>query len=680
MLDDIDKHLADIESVSEEIREQAILALAQRNDVQAIFALKKAAREDENLRLRNLARKALLDMKKEITQVAPDLTSTGTDNRQLNLKKLKAYLSSSDSKVRLHAVRSTVSFKEKKAVGILNAHVAEEIDPVVKGSVLIALGILGRSEVVPILSGLLKAEKDPLIQKAIIEGLSYTRDVNVYPVILKTFVSSKDKLVERACMKALNKLGRRNLLKLLERMLSSSRTWRRSVSVAALGRFNSEAVVPLLEKALGDPEAEVQSIARLSLLRLERLGNAKAREVVEQRQLQTGTAGPPPDASEEGVIMEASSTFGVDDPDPNVRLTVIQAIANSGDMGKFPMLRDRLKHETHDYVKAAVVTALYRLGARSALPTMKECLKDPVDRVRANAVEALAKAGDEANFPLFIQMLKDKDGRTRANAIVALKKCNYIDPVRYIQEMLETAEDRMIRSAIHAIVEIGSDKAVALLADLASGEAPALREKATESLEILRERGNAAARKLLTRIKGEQAGIERRERRSRQESALPPAAPESVEVPAVATRKPAAAAAEGGAVAAASADAAAAAGSDAGLAAEPPRTEADEARPAAASPVRAVPVPARVKEPKPAASPAPPVAPARPPVAPVPGAKAHPAPFDTSKGLSLSTLESAKKWLDRLPTTWRIALIALCMVWGMVILMLLIQFIRGDVD
>src|SRR5260370_37154535 len=115
---------------------------------------------------------------------------------------------------------------------------------------LIVMGILGRTEFVPTLSAVLKKEKDQLLQKASIEGLSYTRDINVYPVILKSFVSNREKLVERACMKALNKLGRNNLLKLLAKLLASSRTWRRAVAVGAMGRFNSVAVVPLLERTL----------------------------------------------------------------------------------------------------------------------------------------------------------------------------------------------------------------------------------------------------------------------------------------------------------------------------------------------------------------------------------------------------------------------------------------------
>lgn len=53
-------------------------------------------------------------------------------------------------------------------------------------------------------------------------------------------------------------------------------------------------------------------------------------------------------------------------------------------------------------------------------------------------------------------------------------------------------------------------------------------------------------------------------------------------------------------------------------------------------------------------------------------------PFDISKGFSVATLESIKGWLDRLPAAWRIALVALMMVWGMVFFMLIIQFVRGD--
>jgi HEAT repeat protein len=653
MLDDLDKALADIESVSEEIREKAILALAATNDVQAIFALKKAAKEDSDLRLRNLARKCLIDLKKEITAVAPDLFDE-EDAKHLNLKKLKANLTHADPKMRLNAVRSTVSMRDKKAIPLLNQLHAHELDPVVKGSMLIAVGILGRSDEIPTLAAVLKKEKDPLIRKAAIEGLSYCKDVGAYAVILRVFVSDKDKLVERACMKALNKLGKTNLLKLLERLCGSSTAWKRQVAVRAMGRFNSETVVVSLEKALADSDETVRQLAARSLARLANHGNPKAKEVVER--LKVADTPPAPGELDGSVVLETSTQVNLDDPDPNVRLQIISSIANSQDMLKFPALRERLKVETHDYVKAAVVTALYRLGGRAAIPILKECIKEPEDRVRANAVECLSKVGDEANSPLFIQMLKDKDGRTRANAIVALKKCTYIDPVRYIEEMVQSGDDRLVRSAMYAIVEIGSDKAVALLADLAQSDNESLREKAMENLEILKDRNNAAAKKLLVRIKGEQKGAERRATRKAEAPPEPPRAATKRFDPA--EEEPAA------------------------------EEEAPPPPPPAPPPSRVR--PETMKSPPPPEEPAPePEKPAvevaAPKTKPPPATRADPRaqggfklPFDTSQGVSMATLESIKAWLDRLPAAWRIALVALCMVWGMVFLMLIIQFIRGD--
>lgn len=667
MLDDIDKALADIESVSEEIREKAILALAATNDVQAIFALKKCAKEDQDLRLRNLARKCLIDLKKEITAVAPDLFDE-EDAKHLNIKKLKANLTHKDAKMRLNAVRSTVSLRDKKAIPVLKSLVDHELDPIVKGAMLIAIGILGRSEELKTFSHALKTEKDPLVRKAAIEALSYCKDVGAYAVILRAFVTDKDKLVERACMKALNKLGRNNLLKLLERLVGSSTAWKRQVAVRAMGRFNSDTVVPSLEKAFSDDDELVRQLAGRSLYRLAKHGNEKAKEAIAR--LKVAETPAPAGEMDGSVVLEASMQIGIDDPDPNVRLQVIQGMANSGDMLKFPVLRERLKSETHDYVKAAVVTALHRLGGRAAVPILKECLEAPEDRVRANAVECLAKIGDESNSPLFIQRLqKDKDPRTRANAIVALKKCNYIDPVRYIEEMIQSEDERLIRSAMYAIVELGSDKAVALLADLAQHETAAMREKSLENLEILKERNNAAAKKLLVRIKGEQKGAERRATRKAE------AAPEPARV---STRR---------------------------FEAEDeeiPEPDAGPARTAQApvpalppvrSPVQTAQAPVTRGTGK-AEAVAPPEEPAEKPAVEIVGMpKGKPAappprvetrqqgfklPFDTSQGVSMATLESIKAWLDRLPAAWRIALVALCMVWGMVFLMLIIQFLRGD--
>lgn len=661
LLDDIEQHLADIESVSEDIREKAILALGQRQDVQAIVALKKAAREDEDLRLRNLAKKCLLDLKKEITSVAPELFDE-EDQSHLNLKKLQKSLASSDPKVRMNAVRSTVQFKEKKAIGFLEAAMQDEADPVVKGSMLIAMGILGRAESVEVITQVLKKSTDPLVRKAAIEGLSYTGEMATYLTILKLFVTDKDKLVERACLKALNKLGKTKLLKLLERMVISSQATKREIAVRAMGRFNSSATVGLLERLVNDPEESVRALVQRSLVRLARAGNAQAEGILSKMHVSKDTAQQAEDGS---VILEQDKSAGLDDPDPNVRLQNIQSVANSGDMLKFPALRERLKLETHDYVKAAVVTALYRLGGKAAAPILKECLGDKVDRVRANAVECLAKLNDENHYKLFINLLEDPDGRTRANAIVALKKCNYIDPVQSIIAMIKSDDERLLRSAMHAIVELGSDKAVVLLADLAAHDNAGIKEKALESLEILRDRNNATARKLLTRIRGEQKGEERRTARkiadAEDEAPEPPLA---IERP---TRKEAPLAIE-----------------------RAPKSEPEVPQRVATSvhelpedppPPRETPKPEPVKEvAKPEPQREPPTREKTKKDKPAPG-EAKPGfklPFDTSKGFSFATLESIKTWLDRLPAAWRVALVALAMVWGMVFLMLVIQFLRGD--
>lgn len=661
LLDDIEQHLADIESVSEEIREKAILALGQRQDVQAIVALKKAAREDEDLRLRNLAKKCLLDLKKEITSVAPELFDE-EDQSHLNLKKLQKSLASSDAKTRMNAVRSTVQFKEKKAVGFLEAAMQDESDPVVKGSMLIAMGILGRAETVDVITAVLKKSTDPLVRKAAIEGLSYTGEAAVYLSILKVFVTDRDKLVERACLKALNKLGKTKLLKLLERLVISSQPTKREIAVRAMGRFNSSATVGLLERLVNDPEESVRALVQRSLVRLARAGNAQAEGILSKMQVSKDSA---PQADDGSVILEQDKSAGLDDSDPNVRLQNIQAVANSGDMLKFPALRERLKLETHDYVKAAVVTALYRLGGKAAAPILKECLDDKVDRVRANAIECLAKLNDENYYKLFINRLEDPDGRTRANAIVALKKCNYIDPVQSVIAMIKSDDERLIRSAMHAIVELGSDKAVVLLADLAAHDNSGIKEKALESLEILRDRNNATARKLLTRIRGVQKGEERRSARRAEDEAEAAEPPLAIERP---TRK------------------------------EPPLAIDRSSKPEAEPPPRVAtsvhelpedppePPPREEKKPEPRPEKAEvqrPDPPTREKTKkdkqggePKAGFKL---PFDTSNGwLSFATFESIKKWLDRLPAAWRVALVALAMVWGMVFLMLIIQFLRGD--
>jgi len=212
----------------------------------------------------------------------------------------------------------------------------------------------------------------------------------------------------------------------------------------------------------------------------------------------------------------------------------------------------------------------------------------------------------------------------------------------------------MIRSCIHAIEEIQSERSIALLADLAKGSSQALKEKAIESLEILKERGSDAARKQLNRLHGKAS----------------PSKGEDIfgEVPP-----------------------------------PPPNLHNPEPEPApeiAHSPreaERSIPLPALKSQPEPELEPefesepehesemrAPPPR-IQPPPGPKPDAprskpkaKGDPAMAmpDFSNGFSAVAV---KAWFDSLPPKWRVATLATLMVWGMVLLMFFAESMgRGD--
>lgn len=504
MIDEIDPLLADIDNVSEEIRENAIVSLAQINDVKAIFALKKVAREDASLRLRHLAKKALMELRKEITSVVPDLFEDEATSGDEALQKLKRALASSKSEIRMNAVRSAVSDRDEGAVPLLQSCYEKEGDTVVRGSILIALGILGKKSMSEFLQSVLKHEKEALLQKAAIEGLTYTKDPSVYPLIVKSFAFTREKLVEKACMKALRKLGKDSLFQLFSGMMASSKIWRRQAVARAMGKFNSSKVVPLLEKAIQDQAKPVRSQAKRSLVRLAHNDNAAAQELIAKFGISLPQA--TMEKLQRSSVLVDSTTLAspdVDDlehPDPDRRVTALQRLADAGDPTVVRTLRKNLESETDDRVRSVYVPVIARLGHKAAIPILRELLKDRTPRVRANAIEALSQFRDENLDSYFVEMLEDKDARTRANAIVALKDSPQIQVDRYIEKMVTSGDGRMIRSAIFAIEEVQSEKAVNLLGNLARGDSQALKEKALESLEILKERGNAFARKQLARL------------------------------------------------------------------------------------------------------------------------------------------------------------------------------------
>lgn len=171
------------------------------------------------------------------------------------------------------------------------------------------------------------------------------------------------------------------------------------------------------------------------------------------------------------------------------RTSELAAWVAQSDTARVPEIQQWFDGETDPRMRASLVTAAGKLGGRLAVDMLKKCLSDPDGRIRANAVEALmGKVRPEA----LVGLLHDSDNRCRANAIVALKNHKRVDVLKHLKTMA-SGDASSRKSAIYAIVEVGTPEATEILKLLDEDPDADVKEKARQAREILTARATEAA-------------------------------------------------------------------------------------------------------------------------------------------------------------------------------------------
>jgi zinc/manganese transport system permease protein len=133
---------------------------------------------------------------------------------------------------------------------------------------------------------------------------------------------------------------------------------------------------------------------------------------------------PPAPAAPEHEVGEAVSEWraALRDTHENVRASAVARLAASGDRRVLPDLVDAL-HDQSAAVREAAASALGRLGASSALPALKQALRNPDEDawVRLRVAQAVAGMGDADGIPVLLQLARGSEaGLARLEALAAL--------------------------------------------------------------------------------------------------------------------------------------------------------------------------------------------------------------------------------------------------------------------
>jgi HEAT repeat protein len=415
-------------------------------------------------------------------------------------------LKSSNPDVRMKAVRSLASAKNRKAVPRLIKTLQDE-NLQVRLSAIDALGVLGHP-----------ASAEPLVSV-----------LNQHP----KNETSREAAEYEAIARALASIGIPSIQPLIRAMESEEREARRWAA-SALGLIkNSQAVDPLIRK-LGDSRSEVRKAAALAL---GEIGDARAVgpliKAVENRDLETRRAAV--DAlglirSEEGI--DAVSR-GLEDSSESVQLAAVSSLARIGGLSAAMWLRSAMSG-TRKAVCEAAESALKNLSfepssaeeraefalvrgdfesasreGKAAVPALIRALGFKDSQMREKAAQFLGSFSAPESIQPLLHALKDHSAPVQESAARALIRIGE-EARKGLEELLSYYDTSVVRLAANALGEIGSPESVRPLADILtanasiSGEYPDLFDAVCSAAEtigkILSKFGPELAQEDLARI------------------------------------------------------------------------------------------------------------------------------------------------------------------------------------
>ncbi len=244
----------------------------------------------------------------------------------------------------------------------------------------------------------------------------------------------------------------------------------------------TNAAVPALIAALGDPDANVRMAAASSLGRLEdpraipglinatRDGNVKVRSAAYEALSDF----------DDPRILEPMMA-ALKDPDPDVRRQAAQSLGNLEDRRAVSPLIAALSDSSAE-VRRAAAQSLGELQDPAAAGALAAALKDSKADVRRAAAQSLGELELTTAPPALIAALKDPDADVRRAAAQSLGEIQDPSAVAALKASLTDTNADVRESSVYALSEISDSAALNALIGALKSPDPEVRRKAAEAL------------------------------------------------------------------------------------------------------------------------------------------------------------------------------------------------------
>lgn len=149
----------------------------------------------------------------------------------------------------------------------------------------------------------------------------------------------------------------------------------------------------------------------------------------------------------------------LDDKEPWIRLNVVLSLKQLGDERAVTYLIKLLREENNEFVKAAIIKSLARLGSKKILPIILPFLKDSDYRVVANTIEAIEILGDSSFIDHIKPFLNSDSIRIKVNTAKALWYFGIREVLGILIDMLNSDMPNIRDSVVYALSEINTPAA-----------------------------------------------------------------------------------------------------------------------------------------------------------------------------------------------------------------------------
>lgn len=151
----------------------------------------------------------------------------------------------------------------------------------------------------------------------------------------------------------------------------------------------------------------------------------------------------------------------LDSPDAESRWMAARAL--SGDVDAVPALATALGREPAARVRAAIMTALMRIGNAASVEAILPYLRSQDAGVRGDAIEAL-QALPDAIAPFMAPLLSDSDSDVRLLATELARNMTAPDATRLLCDLIEREQHpNVCAAAIDVLTEVGTLQALPAL-------------------------------------------------------------------------------------------------------------------------------------------------------------------------------------------------------------------------